>query len=432
MQQQITEEKPLYFRAELGENIGINTVTGRGFKSGDTLYITCAETIINKKTIKLTKIADTYAVFRSTEVESEISLNGKTLKLERRVPVLDYVCVSGNRLWGCRYGASNLAEPDGVPREYFPGGSGMVNEIRCCAVGDLDNWEAFEGSSMDSYAVSVGDVGKFTAAVAYGNYPRFFKENHMYTVSGATPASYTVTNHKCLGVQDGSWRSCTVCNGALYYKSYAEIVRYDGSEHKPITTKLGTTYTNGHYIGIASGSHRTEVYMWMRDTDTGRNQEYLYSYDTQRGIWHMIDTENIWNFACNERGVYFTQPDDETGGYDLLALGSVQDIKSNGSTEQVKWHATFGAYGYDVIENKYLTRYEVRLQMDEGTKIRMDVMYDSDGVWRPEGFFIGKTIRSFTVPVVMRRCDHCQLRLSGEGSCRILSVSRIMERGSDY
>ena len=38
----------------------------------------------------------------------------------------------------------------------------------------------------------------------------------------------------------------------------------------------------------------------------------------------------------------------------------------------------------------------------------------------------------FLFPVRPHRCDHLQLRLSGQGEMRLLSISRILETGSDY
>ncbi|MBO7406917.1 MAG: hypothetical protein J6V14_04745, partial [Clostridia bacterium] len=59
---------------------------------------------------------------------------------DRKMPQLDYVTESNNRLWGCRYG-----EQDGQ----------VVNEIYASALGDFRNWRKYLGTSQDSYAVSV-------------------------------------------------------------------------------------------------------------------------------------------------------------------------------------------------------------------------------------------------------------------------------------
>ena len=62
------------------------------------------------------------------------------------------------------------------------------------------------------------------------------------------------------------------------------------------------------------------------------------------------------------------------------------------------------------------------------------VQYDSDGVWRSAGgITAAKDMTDACLfPVRPHRCDHLQLKLSGQGEVRILSISRILELGSDY
>jgi hypothetical protein len=43
----------------------------------------------------------------------------------------------------------------------------------------------------------------------------------------------------------------------------------------------------------------------------------------------------------------------------------------------------------------------------------------------------GSRVQSFLIPVIPRRCDHLQVRISGEGDCRIYQISREMEAGGD-
>ena len=62
------------------------------------------------------------------------------------------------------------------------------------------------------------------------------------------------------------------------------------------------------------------------------------------------------------------------------------------------------------------------------------VQYDSDGVWRSAGGITAANAMTDAClfPVRPHRCDHLQLKLSGQGEVRILSISRILELGSDY
>lgn len=100
-----------------------------------------------------------------------------SLKIERKVPKLDFYTESENRIWGCHYGLSN---------------GQYVNEIRACALGDPTNWNRYRGISTDSYTVSLGTDGQFTGAVTYAGYPIFFKEDYIHKIYGTLPSNYQV------------------------------------------------------------------------------------------------------------------------------------------------------------------------------------------------------------------------------------------------
>ena len=59
------------------------------------------------------------------------------------------------------------------------------------------------------------------------------------------------------------------------------------------------------------------------------------------------------------------------------------------------------------------------------------IQYDSSGEWEYQGRIYGAGDRTFMLPVRPRRCDHCQIQLSGEGTMQLFSLSRIRENGSD-
>ena len=41
------------------------------------------------------------------------------------------------------------------------------------------------------------------------------------------------------------------------------------------------------------------------------------------------------------------------------------------------------------------------------------------------------SLRTYTIPVLPRRCDHLRYRLSGTGDVKIYSIARTIEIGSD-
>ena len=86
------------------------------------------------------------------------------VRMERRVPDLDYVTECDNRVWGC---------------------SSKENVIYACRLGDPTNWFSYRGIAADSYAVTVGSDGAFTGAATCMGYALFFKENTLHKLYGS-------------------------------------------------------------------------------------------------------------------------------------------------------------------------------------------------------------------------------------------------------
>ena len=86
---------------------------------------------------------DNYIVV--TGIIDKVITQPEPVTVERKMPEMDFVIESENRLWGCKYG---LVEVNGE--------SMMVNEIYASKLGDFKNWNCFMGISTDSYAASVG------------------------------------------------------------------------------------------------------------------------------------------------------------------------------------------------------------------------------------------------------------------------------------
>jgi hypothetical protein len=59
------------------------------------------------------------------------------------------------------------------------------------------------------------------------------------------------------------------------------------------------------------------------------------------------------------------------------------------------------------------------------------MQYDSDGVWHDKGTVNGDRLYTFTLPVIPRRCDHLQFRITGHGEMQLFSITRVYEQGSD-
>ncbi len=325
------------------------------------------------------------------------------LKVLRECPDMDYVTESNNRIWGCKYGLV---------------GGKTVNEIYACKLGDFKNWRCYAGISTDSYAVSLGTDGRFTGAITHLGYPLFFKENCIHKIYGSMPAEYAMNTTMCRGVQLGSWRSLNIVNEVLYYHSRDGVVAYDGSLPASVSDALGSE----KYRNAAAGSIGGLYYISMQDT---AGAWHMFTYDTEKRIWHREDETHALCFA-NVRG-------------DLMYINAdtKQLISATGLSGEaegdIEWSAESGVMGYEYPDSKYLSRYNIRVKLGAGATLTMHLEYDSDGIWREMGTYTGSAVlRTFTIPVIPRRCDHLRMKISGRGDVKIYSIARYLEGGSDH
>ena len=68
---------------------------------------------------------------------------------------------------------------------------------------------------------------------------------------------------------------------------------------------------------------------------------------------------------------------------------------------------------------------------EPGSRVTVCVQYDSSGIWEQKRTLTAGTRRTFTIPLIPHRCDHMKLRISGTGSCKIFSISKEIEQGSE-
>jgi hypothetical protein len=320
----------------------------------------------------------------------------------RKMPNMDFIIESGNRLWGCRYGVALNGE--------------VVNEIYASKLGDFKNWNCFAGISTDSYAATVGTDGQFTGAITHLGYPLFFKENHMHKVYGNYPANFQIQSTACRGVQKGCERSLAIVNEVLYYKARSGVCAYDGSLPVEVSSALGEI----PYHNAVAGSLGNKYYISMADA----NEEYhLFVYDTVKGMWHREDDTEAVAF-CNCRGDLY---------YIDHADNAIKTVRGTGVTETapIKWKAVTGIIGTDSPDKKYISKLDVRMSLAVGARVAFYVEYDSSGEWEHLFTMDGVRLRSFAVPIRPQRCDHLRLKIIGNGDAKIFSICKTTEQGSD-
>lgn len=386
----------------------------KAFSDGDGLTIkgikdltTNQQLLDLENTMVVWEVGTNYLIVTGILDKTEtLNVDGNPIQITRAMPNMDFIIESGNRLWGCRYGTALNGE--------------VVNEIYASKLGDFKNWNCFASISTDSYVATVGSDGQFTGAITHLGYPIFFKENYLHKVYGNYPANYQIQTTACRGVQKGCSKSLAIVNETLYYKARSAVCAYDGSLPVEMSSALGDMTYGDAVAGVLGNKY----YISMRDLSKTDTIEYhLFVYDALRGMWHREDDRQVVEF-CNCRGeLYFLDYDDKC----------IKTVRGSGTPEKypVKWSAITGLIGTDSPDKKYISRLIVRLSLEVGTKVYIFAQYDSSGAWEHLFTMNGTSLKTFSIPIRPKRCDHMRLKIEGEGEAKIYSITKTIEQGSD-
>ena len=324
-------------------------------------------------------------------------------RVERKVPDMDYVTECQNRLWGCKYGVVN---------------GETVNELYCCKLGDPTNWEVYNGIASDAWRASVGTDGAWTGAVTYGNTPIFFKDDAMHKIYVSAEGAHQIASASVRGVLRNASRSIAIVDEVLYYLSRGCICAYDGSLPISVSENLGRL----DYISGVGGSSYGKYYLSAVDKE---NNPHTLVYDAARKMWHEESPQNALQYAEHEGHLWYI----DTSNNQLTTTNP----HAGGTPEgRISWYAESGVQGYNYPDNKYLSRFDFRMELDVGADFELWIEYDSNGSPVPYGRISGiGSRRTFVIPVPPRRCDHLKLIMRGTGDCKLYGIARILEVGSD-
>ena len=333
-------------------------------------------------------------------IDQTVDQTEGSVSFARRVPEMNHVIECQNRLWGCYYGND---------------GKQNLNEIYCCALGDFKNWRQYMGLSTDSWAASVGSDGEWTGAVNYLGYPLFFKENRIHRVTVSSVGAHSTDETPCNGVQPGSGSSLIVINNTLYYKARTGVCAYQGS----FPVEISAALSDVKYYDAVSGGVEDRLYISMRNA---QGEWSLFVYDTRTGLWIREDELECRSFAALGDELYILAAD----GRLLSAAGTAGE-----SEPYVEWEAESGIMYYQYTNKKYISRFNLRIRMEEGAAMDVYIEYDSSGRWERQSRVELKGTNSVVVPVRPRRCDHLRIKLKGKGEFRLFSIAKVIELGSD-
>ena len=318
-------------------------------------------------------------------------VSAETVRLERRVPDMDYLTECDNRIWGC---------------------SSKENVIYACKLGDPTNWFSYRGTAADSYAVTVGSDGAFTGAATCMGYVLFFKENGLHKLYGTKPSDYQMSSIQCSGVAKGAHQSLCVINETLYYLSMDGVMAWDGSLPTKVSASLDETAMSRVTRAAAGGL----VGRYYLHTESPGGQRLLV-YDTEKGLWHEEDATG-WAMCSTGRQLYL---------WDKEAIWAADGSREAGGEEDtVEYEAVTGDIGLGDPDDKYCSRVTVRLDAMERTVVTLWASFDG-GEWQEVGRVdtAGKRVR-VNLPFVPTRHDTMRLRLTGKGQIAVRSIAMTL------
>lgn len=320
------------------------------------------------------------------------------LQIARTVPDLKFVCEHENRLWGCN-----------------------GNTIYASKLGDIFNWNVYDGLDTDSFAVDTGSAGDFTGCISYRGYATFFKEDHIYKVYGSVPSNFQVLGSATLGLAEGSGNSLAIAGETLFYLSPSGIMAYTGGIPQP----MGQAFGKLRFRDAVGGSDGLKYYVSMLSADGSWG---LYVFDTQQGLWHKEDETQAIGFGKWDGNLYVLNAAGE-----IWITGNIQDPPEDAEPEAaVEWFAEFADFTEKDPNKKGVGKIQIRLELDEGATVQVWIQFDSDGNWQKVGTALGEGAkRSYYLPIIPRRGDHYRLKLTGIGGCWVYSMTREYYSGSE-
>lgn len=370
------------------------TVSGWGdlttkFKAGDCITISgCTAETGNNKDIVIKAITDTVITVKDDGFTEATETGSVTL--ERKIPDMDFICESENRLWGC---------------------SSNAQTVYASSLGDPTNFYTFEGLSTDSYALAVGTEGAFTGCCKLSSSVLFWKETKLHKMLGSYPAEYSMYAYEMEGLQGGCHKSQQVINDTLFYKGVHGVYAYSGGTPSRISDSFGERELSE----VVAGTDGESYYISAKDGDVYR----LLVYETKYGIWVPEDDVRARDFARVGKKLYMLGTD----GYIYL-------IDGEDTPDKLPWMAQFTPMYETLQGRKTYSKLLLRLELPKGSYVTVRARFDGK-TWMDVGRAVGKDNDVIPMRISTNRCDKFELRLEGVGACSVLGISREFTLGSD-
>lgn len=369
----------------------ITTTTGEDFPfaKGDAIQISGAETAPENNISVIIRQVDgkTLTFYSNTFTEATEEAE---VTLKREVPDLDFICENNYRLWGCK-----------------------GDTIYASKYSDPLNFNVFDGLTGDSYFIQVGSDGEFTGCASFSSHICFFKEETLHKLYGSKPSNYQIVTSSVFGVQEGCERSLCIINETLYYLGRNGVYAYTGGVPELVSDVFGTK----RFSEACAESDGEKYYISMRS-----GEEWgLYTYDIRRDIWLREDATHCMDMANVEGDLFY-----------LDSEGSLYRVNGDDETsdEVIEWSVTFAPFTETVNERKGYSKLGFRLDLGDKSWLEVYVRVDK-GVWERVYTTHNEMARTITVPIAPNRCDVFEVRLKGQGECKIKSLVRDFFIGSE-
>ena len=359
------------------------------FNVGDCVEISgCTEESGNNRNIVIQALEETVmTVTTDGFVAAEETGN---ITIARKIPDLDFICESENRLWGC---------------------SNTDRTIYASALGDPTNFYTYEGVSTDSYAVAVGSEGDFTGCCRLSSSVLFWKETVLHKMLGSFPAEYSLHTYNIEGLRAGCSKSMQVINDVLFYVGLHGVFAYSGGTPSLISHNFGTKE-----LASAVGGNDGDTYFLCAHDGT---ESHLYLYETTHNIWVLEDDLDVVDFARIGKDLYF-----------LDANGNIYKHDSGADDPDIEWYMITKPFYETMNGRKVYSKLQIRMELPKGSHVTISSRCDG-APWEMVQKIVGRSYDVIPVRFMINRCDKFELKIEGKGPASILGMNRIFVVGSD-
>ncbi|WP_455031416.1 hypothetical protein [Oribacterium sp.] len=377
------------------------TNLGKAFKKDDVVTLSgftqYTDVLNGAKAIK--EIGDNFIVITAVD-ENGAALRSITeesgVKIERKLPDLDFVCEFNNRLWGC---------------------SSANHEIYASKLGDPTNWNSYQGTAADSYAVSVGSDGDFTGVISQQGYVVFFKEDYIHTIYGTKPSNFSLDTVQARGVMKGCSKSLCHVNETVMYVGRDAIMAYTGGMPESVSDKLNLRWESA-VANQWKGKYYVDLTFFKKTT--------TYVYDLVHNVWMKEDEhENKLLSRFYANGILFETREKER--HISSRFTSLEEIR----TGDMDWYLESVYLEEGTIDQKKVHSLQFNVELEVDSYFAVYVRYDNDTTWRRVASVTADRRNTYTVPLKLKKCERYQYRLEGHGWFILYGMSKTIGKGSE-